>query len=466
MKNLVSYIKQLQKEDVKYFYKAFEKHQKKLDCFDLILKNQVQNDEELCVRLGYGENKQAFHTFKHRVTEALLVKRRLVDCHAKLQDLEEKTFQLRNLLYSTNSSLVGSKLISLKKRAYALESYRCLSEITLCEVLMYHNDIKRRATLEVELALFVEKERIFRLASLEFFKILFAHQDHFYGTRHAEIDQDATLHMLRSYYEQVPSELLEFFVLTTELSLQLDVLHFDAKDAQFKLKRISELYSFEKVASHLPHFGFALECLYCKYYLRSRSWQSFTNSVLRLEALCPDMVGTVIYESFYVFYVYAKIYLLFIQNQQSQLSSFLSTQILYFEEGGFLGRYRSYYYYFQALACYYRGELGEVDSSLSQVRKYKGLLNESDHWILIESSLLLIVISVEYGNAALLDAEIKGFKYLVSKLPNRHLFHAFIKSCTKYRLNSSEENYDNYLKEFYKFKISTITRFIEINKKI
>lgn len=466
MKDLVSYIKKLSRDETKYFYKIFENHQKKKDCLDLILSKKVDNDYELCEQLGYNDNKQAFHTLKHRITESLLSKRNVYSSKSKTDDLEEKTFQLRNLLYSNENKLISNKIKNLKKRALLLENYKCLAEITFCEYMLYYSDVKKRNKISVEHLNYVEKERLYKHAELEFYKIIFEYQDAFYDPGHKRIDVEKILQNLREYYANLHSDFVEFFLLSAELTFYLNSNYYDKGLAHIKVNRLSEIYNQEKIRNRFPDCDFAIECLFNKFYLNNNDDEAFLESVEKLDKMVSRIKGVVMYENVYVYYIYAKFNQYLINGNEHKLSSFLNKEFDNFKDDGFANKYLAYFYYYQAIVFYYQKDYKNAEKSIMLSRNYKNLLDDHSLWILVDNTILNILINLENKSNVFFNYEIQTLKKLLSKSMIKGHFKNFIKNAIRYSNNMNEKNFEELINSLEELKSKNTGRFIILKTQI
>lgn len=334
-------------------------------------------------------------------------------------------------------------------RVNQLEIFNGRYEIYFCEYLLNYHNHKRRDQLYQLMEEALEKERIFNLCELEFFKVIFEYQDFFFnfGIYEQNKIKQKSLEKLTQFHETLQSSVSDFFLLSAELTFELrlnqkkEVLD----NLGLKIKRIKELYFKEKISERFPNCNFAIDCLFNKYYLVSCKSEEFNKSTENLLSIEYDILGLRTYEDvmFYFLYAYSR-YTISCGNFENLINK-INYNMNFADEMFYSEKLIFYLHHLKAFSFIYSGNLKSAEKHLLLARNFRKSLEEPALWIEIENSLLNIAIQIKNKSNESANYEINQLKKLIRKINiNQQPFIDFIKFTQAHIIKN--------IKVFYDFK--------------
>lgn len=435
---LIQSVKNFTEQEFQQFLKTLRGQPKKRDLLKAIYhsKSEQVNLEKIAETLGYKSSKIAFFTLKHRLTKDL-IEYRLHDRENEIVSTENRIHELRVLLYSKDHKLLEKEIKELKKKAEELEIIRGQYEIHFCEYLInYHNSSKRKQIHE-RMEQVLEREKIFNLSELEFFRVIFEYQDLYYLSfiQMPSLYQDDSLQRLEFYHRKLNTNVSEFFYLSALLTfeLRLNQDRESLKRLNQTIVRLEEIYRTKQLKQRFPNCDFAIRCLFNKYYLAIGDYSEFEATLMQLEKDARKIAGYKPYEDVLFYYLYVSLYHAYARQQ---IESFIN------EANELVGkdltkqyseRFQYYFNHLLGMAYYFSKNYRKAESYLLRSRNHEKFLEPSNFWIQIENHLLNLSIQVRNRSDETALFELNQLKKLAIKYPYLNpLMKDFLKFALKH----------------------------------
>jgi hypothetical protein len=390
---------------------------------------------ELSDRLGYGAKKSALYTLKHRLTKDL------VDFRLNAEKNEfiltkERIQSLRSLLYSKDHPILEKETKDLLRKCQQLDVIRGVFEIHFCDYLLNYHHMNTRRRIRQQMEESLEKERIFCLIEIEFYRIVFEFQDLFYQARitppgiHRE-----ELNQAEIYHGDLNMRISEFIVLSVQMTFDLRLAASSDQLSQLseKIQRLYELYLNSNVQFRFPNCNFAIECLFNKYHLITGNEIEFRQSLKRLDSEVASVIGYKTYEDVLFYYLFAKVYAMSKSDRSTVLRTYLEKTFPDKELPRYSERFNYYLNHLLAISLLCEGNVRKSEGRLLKARSYTKYLEEPAIWIEIENALLKLSIHVSKREDEMAAYELGLLKRLIRREGiQKELFSPFIRYTQKH----------------------------------
>jgi len=390
---------------------------------------------DLSDRLGYGRKKSALYTLKHRLTKDL-VDFRLSTGKNEFILTKERIQGLRSLLYSKDHPVLEKETKDLMRKSQQLEVVRGIFEIHFCEYLLNYHHAPTRNRIRQLMEEDLEKERVFSLCEIEFYRVVFEFQDVFYQARITPSDiHKEEVRLAAEYHEQLKMGISQFILLSVEMTFDLRLAI--PREKQLRLSErihlLYELYLNSHVQLRFPNCSFALECLFNKYYLITGNELEFKQSLLRLDAAAPGIIGYKTYEDVLFYYLFAKVYAMGRNERTQSLRAFLEKTFPEKELPRYSERFNYYLNHLLAIGLLYEGNTRKAEGRLLKARSYAKYLETPAIWIEIENALLKLSIHVSKKEDEMATYEIGVLRRLIRRNDiKKELFTPFLRYAQKH----------------------------------
>lgn len=386
-------------------------------------------------KLGYSSPAGAFFTLKHRLTKDVLEFKKNSSKN-QITEIENRIHGLRSLLYSRDHKILDREIKELRSKAVELEIVKGQGEIFFCDYLLNYHSASKRQSIYESMEEILQKEKLFNLAEIEFYRIIFEYQDLFYLTNSDQITsrEEDLLNFFIHVHNNLQLKITEFFMISAHLTLtlRLGTEKKQLKVLNSEIKRLHEIYQSNNLKQRFPNCDFAIKCLFNKYHLALNNLDMFFASLDELKAEVHNIVGYKTYEDalFYYFYVY--LYERFL-NQQigdffKESERLLGVKISH----SFSSRFLYFFYHLNGLAHFLNGNYKLAEKSLLKSRNHDRFKEPLNFWIIIENHLMNLTIQIKNQSFETATFELAKLKSTIKKNKVDHpSFKVFLKSSEK-----------------------------------
>lgn len=390
---------------------------------------------ELSEHLGYGRKKSALYTLKHRLTKDL-VDFRLSSGKNEFILTKERIQGLRSLLYSKDHPVLEKETKDLLKKAQQLDVVRGVFEIYFCEYLLNYHHTPTRSRIRQLMEDALERERIFSLLEMEFYRIVFEFQDVFYQARITPPEQHREeVRLATEYHGKLDMRISQFILLSVEMTFDLRLATPRERQAKLseRIKLLYELYLNSHVQLRFPNCDFAIECLFNKFYLVTGNEIEFKQSLQRLDAQAPSIIGYKTYEDVLFYYLFAKAHSMTRQDKATSLRAYLEKTFPDREMPRYSERFHYYLNHLMAIALLYEGNTRKAEGRLLKARSFAKFLETPAIWIEIENALLKLSIHVSKREDDMASYELGVLRRLTRRGGvQKELFSKFLRNTQKH----------------------------------
>lgn len=464
MENLQLALKRMTGYELKLFKKKLRGNPQKMRIVNYIISNDEVNEAGLFQVLGYDAlQKSSFYTLKHRLLRD--IKEFTLSRHSnEITHWQQRISNLRNLLYSQEMELFQKEVKILRTKANELELFKNKYEIIFCDYLFHYHSVKQKNTLEKELKTAIEDERLYKASEAEFYRVIFSFEDYFYDPGFIVVDESIELKILRECHESLNSNVTEFFLISAELTLVLNVKNYNKKNSKIseKIKRLQTLYHDSPIYMSFPDCDFAIECLFSKFYYLNGDYHLLQKSINKLDTLFGRVDAVRMYGGALTFYLFIKFHMFHHLNKIEELNKFLLEFDKSHDYKINLKYNRHWISYLWGIYHFNLRNFKNAEYNLIKAKNHISELGNVHYWLQIEVSMMILLLNLKSKSIIFAESELKLLRNQLKKVNHFENFSLLISKCKDF-IKAPESKKMNEILNEYKALQLNLTSLKNVN---
>lgn len=457
---LIDTAKNLSELERNQLLKLVKDQPKKKELLQLVFNPNAStlSTEHVAKKLGYSSASGAFFTLKHRLTKDLLEFKKKSSKN-QITDIENRIYGLRSLLYSRDHQILEREIKELRSKVAELEIVKGQGEIFFCDYLLNYHSASKRQSIYQSMEVILQKEKLFNLAEIEFYRIIFEYQDLFYLTNSDQItsSEEELMTFFTDVHCNLQLKVTEFFMISAHLTL---TLRLGTEEKQLKvlnreIERLQEIYQSNNLKQRFPNCDFAILCLFNKYHLALNNHEMFLDTLVELKAEVHKIVGYKTYEDALFYYFYVFLYECFLNQKIGDFSIEIIRLLGAKMSNSLSNRFLYFFYHLNGLAYFLDGNYKQAEKLLLKSRNHDRIKEPLNFWIVIENHLMNLTIQIKNRSYESAVFELAKLKSTIKKNKVDHpSFKAFLKSSEKL-LNTNLSSFNDYKEMLNTLRIET-----------